>query len=429
MKQEELPEGYKPLDLVSLKTYLASLPHVAERLRGEPKSWTVNEVGDGNLNLVFKVHGPGGGIAVKQALPYVRLVGESWPLPLNRSHYEHLALMEQSRLAPNLVPKVYHHDQRMALIVMELFEPHIIMRRGMIEGRRYDRFADHISTFMARTLYLTSDLALTADRKKALIASFAGNTALCKITEDLIFTEPYMSAPNNRWTSPYLDELASDFRNDSTLKGAVSRLKLKFMSSPEALIHGDLHTGSVMVTEQDTRVIDPEFAFMGPMGFDIGAMIANFLLNYLAQDGHEERPGQREAYRRWVLETTQQIWAEFQSKFLGLWRSNATGDAYRPALFEGAAGQLQLESERSLYMRKLFVDMLGFAAAKMIRRILGLAHNIDFEWIQDKSLRAACEARALELARGMMINAEGLTSLAHICEEASQLRKWQPQFH
>jgi 5-methylthioribose kinase len=80
-------------------------------------------------------------------------------------------------------------------------------------------------------------------------------------------------------------------------------------------------------------------------------------------------------------------------------------------------------------MRKLFVDMLGFAAAKMIRRILGLAHNIDFEWIQDKCLRAACEARALELARGMMINAEGLTSLAHICEEASQLRKWQPQFH
>ena len=80
-------------------------------------------------------------------------------------------------------------------------------------------------------------------------------------------------------------------------------------------------------------------------------------------------------------------------------------------------------------MRKLFVDMLGFAAAKMIRRILGLAHNIDFEWIQDKSLRAACEARALELARNMMINAEGLTSLAPICEEASQLRKWQPQFN
>ena len=39
-------------------------------------------MGDGNLNLVFIVKGPQGGVAVKQALPYVRLVGESWPLPL-----------------------------------------------------------------------------------------------------------------------------------------------------------------------------------------------------------------------------------------------------------------------------------------------------------------------------------------------------------
>ena len=46
------------------------------------------------------------------------------------------------------------------------------------------------------------------------------------------------------------------------------------MGSPEALIHGDLHTGSIMVTESETRVIDPEFAFYGPMGFDVGAVSA-----------------------------------------------------------------------------------------------------------------------------------------------------------
>jgi 5-methylthioribose kinase len=428
MKREGFPQGYKPLDAVSLQAYLASVSHIADRLGGEPTSWTVNEVGDGNLNLVFKVHGSHGGVAVKQALPYVRLVGESWPLPLSRSHYENLALTEQSRCAPEFVPEIYHFDQKMALIVMELLEPHIIMRRGMIDAKRYEHFADHISTFMARTLYFTSDLALTADRKKTLIASFAGNTALCKITEDLIFSEPYMMAPNNRWTSPHLDGIAADFRNDTTLKGSISRLKLKFMSAPEALIHGDLHTGSVMVTAEDTRVIDPEFAFMGPMGFDVGAMIANMLLNFFAQEGHEARPGQREAYREWVLETTQEIWAGFQSKFLDLWRTSPTGDAFPPALFEDALGQLQLATERTLFMRKLFADTLGFAAAKMIRRILGLAHNIDFEWIQDKDVRAACETRALELARNMMINAERFSSLASICEEARQLRKWQPQF-
>ncbi len=37
------------------------------------------------------------------------------------------------------------------------------------------------------------------------------------------------------------------------------------------------------------------------------------------------------------------------------------------------------------------------AGAKMNRRILGLAHNLDLESIDNLSLRAACEARALTL--------------------------------
>ena len=55
-------------------------------------------------------------------------------------------------------------------------------------------------------------------------------------------------------------------------------MKKKFVTSTEALIHGDLHSGSVMVKEGSTFVIDPEFAFYGPMGFDLGALLSNFLL-------------------------------------------------------------------------------------------------------------------------------------------------------
>ena len=41
---------------------------------------TVREVGDGNINFVYILEGPAGCLCVKQALPYVRIVGESWPL-------------------------------------------------------------------------------------------------------------------------------------------------------------------------------------------------------------------------------------------------------------------------------------------------------------------------------------------------------------
>src|SRR5262245_25895979 len=91
-------DGYRILADGALRDYLGSLPAVAARLGGSPEAWSVTEVGDGNLNLVFIVKGPNAGMAVKQALPYVRLVGESWPLPLSRAHYEHLALTHQARL-------------------------------------------------------------------------------------------------------------------------------------------------------------------------------------------------------------------------------------------------------------------------------------------------------------------------------------------
>ena len=422
------PSGYRILNETDLRDYLAGIAAVAAQLGGPADRWSITEVGDGNLNLVFIVKGTSGGLAVKQALPYVRLVGESWPLPLSRAHFEHLALTHQGRLAPGLVPAIIHHDPALALTAMELLEPHIIMRKGLVAGAIYPAFVDHITTFMARTLFFSSDLALSAAAKKEAIASFAGNHALCKITEDLIFTDPYRSAEQNRWTSPWLDATAADIRADLDLHVAVSRLKLQFLSRAEALIHGDLHTGSIMVTETETKVIDPEFAFYGPMGFDVGAVLANLLMAYFASVGHERSPGEREAFESWVLSTVDQVWSGFAGKFLELWRSESTGDAYPLSLFPGEAGAARLEAERQAYMARLFQDTAGFTAAKIIRRILGLAHNIDFELIADERRRASCEARALRLARTLMVETASFTTIEAVTRAARELRQWQPAF-
>ena len=419
---------YRILHEAALRDYLAGLPDLVALLGAEPVSWSITEVGDGNLNLVFIVKGDRGGVAVKQALPYVRLVGESWPLPLSRAHYEYLALSKQADLAPGLVPALLHHNETLALTVMELLEPHIIMRKGLVAAAQYPRFAGDITTFMARTLFFTSDLALSAAEKKEGIAAFAGNHALCKITEDLIFTDPYRIAEQNRWTAPYLDGLAASLRDDMDLHVAISRLKLKFMASPEALLHGDLHTGSIMVTDSQTRVIDPEFAFYGPMGFDVGAVLANLLMAYFASAGHERAPGERAAFEGWVLETVEQVWNEFARKFLDLWRAGAAGDAYPASLFAGETGAARLEAERQAYMQRLFADAVGFAAAKTIRRIFGLAHNIDFEQIEDPRRRAISEARAVRLARAMMVEAGAFPSIADVTGAARKLRDWMPEF-
>ena len=199
------------------------------------------------------------------------------------------------------------------------------------------------------------------------------------------------------------------------------------MGSPEALIHGDLHTGSIMVTESETLVIDPEFAFYGPMGFDVGAVLGN-----LSWAIWPRRPralaGERRAFEAWMLETIENVWTEFSRKFVELWRTEANGDAYPATLFAGQAGAARLEAERQAYMARLFRDTVGFAAAKIIRRILGLAHNIDFELIEDPRRRAVCEARSLRLARAMMLDTPSFGSVGAVTKAARELRDWQPDF-
>ncbi len=145
-----------------------------------------------------------------------------------------------------------------------------------------------------------------------------------------------------------------------------------------------------MVTEDDSRVIDPEFAFYGPIGFDLGAFFGNLLLNWYSQPGHSTSNDDRVAYQEWILQQAKIFWETFQTRFLALWSEDAKGDAFPAAMFCTPGDSAALQSARRAFLGSLFADMLGFGACKMIRRIVGFAHVIDFESIQDASRRADC---------------------------------------
>jgi 5-methylthioribose kinase len=419
----DVPPGYRALKEADVAAYLADVPAVATNLGGKAAEWKVREVGDGNLNLVFVVEGPRGGMVVKQALPYLRLVGESWPLPLRRSFFEHQALTTQAKAAPQHVPKVFHFDETLALTVMAYLNPHIILRKGLIRGIVYPKLADHMATFMAETLFATSDLGQRAADKKKQMALFCDNIELCRITEDLVFTDPWRVAEQNRWTSPQLDFTAAAVRADGPWKRAAQEFKLKFLGCAQALIHGDLHSGSIMVTESETYAIDPEFAFYGPMGFDVGALIGNLYLAYFSQAGHEAAAVQRDAYRDWILKTIETVWVLFDQRFRALWNNAHAGDAFMPALFVNNQEPAALKAAQDAYMRALFVDTLGFAGCKMTRRILGLAHVEDLESIANPDLRAICEKRALKLARLLMVEGASFDGINSVNDAARALQR------
>jgi 5-methylthioribose kinase len=407
---------YQMLDSQSLIALLAGVTQVRTLLGARPEDWQVREVGDGNLNLVFIVEGPEGSVCVKQALPYVRAAGPSWPMSLERAFYETSYYAAVAPYVGKLIPEILHYDAELYCTVMERLSPHIILRHGLIAGRRYPNLARDLGEYVARACYFTSDFAWPFERKMDGMALFAGNKALVRITVDLIFHDPYLLSERNRHTSPHLDADVSALRRDAALKAAAAHFGQKFLNQPEALIHGDLHSGSVMVTDSESRVIDPEFAFYGPIGFDLGAFFGNLLLSWYAQPGYATPHDDRVAYQEWILEQARSFWETFRSRFLALWAEHPKGDAFPAALFSTPEDAATLQSARSAFLDSLFADMLGFGACKMIRRIVGFAHVIDFDGIPDAALRARCEADALAMARLLLTHPEQFRSVEDVID-------------
>jgi 5-methylthioribose kinase len=412
---------YRILDPKSLVALAAELKDVRAVLGGRTEDWQVREVGDGNLNLVFIVEGPDGSVCVKQALPYVRAAGPSWPMSPERAYFENSYYSAVAPYVGALIPKILHYDSDLYCTVMERLSPHIILRHGLIAGRRYNNLARNIGEYVARACFFTSDFARPFECKMDGIALFAANKPLVRISVDLIFADPYFVSPRNRHTSPQLDEIVSKFRGDAPLKVAAARFGQKFLSEAQALIHGDLHSGSVMVTENDTRVIDPEFAFYGPIGFDLGAFFGNLLLNWYSQPGHSTANDDRAAYQEWILEQAKIFWETFRGGFLALWNEDARGDSFPAAMFSAPGDAATLQSARSAFLDSLFADMLGFGACKMIRRILGFAHVIDFESIRDEALRADCEAGALAMAHRLLTHPEQFRSVDDVIDAVPRM--------
>lgn len=376
---------YHPLDAVTVAQYIATCPPLDDAV-ASGAALDAREVGDGNINLVFVVSSTAGSSAVlKQALPYVRLVGESWPLTTARNKLERRAYALYDPIVPDLVPRVHHGDDALALFVMDDLSRLEIVRRGHVKGRLFPRLAGDVGRFCAETLLRTSDFYLASGEKKALVAQFI-NPELCKITEDLVLTDPFYDAATNAYEpelQPAVDALWAD---EHTQRG-VARLRYAFMTRAEALLHGDLHTGSLMASQDETKVVDPEFCFFGPMGFDIGMFIANLFLSAI---GHSARsmPSIRDPFARAQMHAAEETWSTFVAR--------------ADALLADAPIWRLTAADREEFVQQLLRDATGFAGAEMIRRTIGLAHVADLDAIVDSPARIRAKTAALASGRRLI---------------------------
>ncbi|WP_413380272.1 S-methyl-5-thioribose kinase [Alkalihalobacillus sp. 1P02AB] len=397
---------YEELNTETAVSYLINLGLIKT-----DEETVVSEIGDGNLNYVFHIISQtiGRSFIIKQALPYAKVVGESWPLTLDRARIEASALKEAAKVVPELVPTVFHTDEELALTVMEDLSELTILRTGLIQGNKYPLVAQHIGTYLAHTLFTTSTFGLNQQETKKFAVTYS-NPELCKITEDLVFTDPYFDSETNNFEE-HLAPQVHELWQDKELKKEVAKLKYLFLTKSETLIHGDLHTGSIFVSETETKVIDPEFSFYGPFGFDIAAFLANLIMNYIAQEGHQKDPEKKEDLQNYLLDTIEKTWDIFSNEFKKLWLETSIEPFSK------------LEGYVDDVLADIWQDTLGFTGCKMIRRMIGLAHVHDVDSIESAEIRLRVQTSIIDLGRKLIVERkqiEGALKLVSNVEGAYQ---------
>ncbi|MFJ7636881.1 S-methyl-5-thioribose kinase [Peribacillus sp. NPDC097264] len=352
-----------------------------------------NEIGDGNLNYVFHVTNPvtNKGVIIKQAVPYAKVLGESWPLTLKRSAIEANALIQFRSYCPELVPQVYYSDEQLAITVMEDLSHLKIARTGLIEGDHFPLLSKHIGEFVAKTAFYTSDFHLEPAAKKEVARNFT-NPELCKITEVFIFTDPFLEEHPGEFELELL-EAAKSIWKDADLILEVAKLKQSFESEQEALLHGDLHTGSIFASDTETKVIDPEFAFYGPVGFDLGQYMANLLFQAVTR----EATGKEEIFTH-----LQEFWNTFEETYTNLWNS------------ENKSPYSKIEGYLPYVLNKFKGDAYGFAGCELIRRTIGLSHVADLNGIENKETRITAKTATLKIGAHIIKNRKELNISAVI---------------
>lgn len=364
------------------------------------------EIGDGNLNLVFHIvdENTGKSIIFKQALPHLRVVGDSWPLTIDRSRIETEAMRLQGEICNGMVPTVYYNDVDMALSIVEDLSYLKIMRFELMKLQKFPKFSEQIGRFLARTAFYTSDIALHPFKKKELVMKFM-NAELCKITEDLVFTDPYFDAKANVINPTLRPFLKHVFWKKAELRLEATKLKEIFMNKSQSMLHGDLHTGSIFIDKNELRVFDSEFSFFGPSGFDNGAVIANLLLNYASWTGRDDVTEEQKAeYRNYLLDSIKDLYYHFERVFTDCWNLDAREE------------YSSVEGYQQHTLKSIFNESMGFAGCKINRRVIGLARVPDLESIADEEKRAKAQIFALRIGEALIMNRNCLTNIEETIE-------------
>ena len=181
---------------------------------------------------------------------------------------------------------------------------------------------------------------------------------------------------------------------DADLHAQVGMLRNGFMNNAQALIHGDLHAGSIFANEEGVKIIDPEFAFYGPMGYDIGNVIGNLFFSWANKAFTGAGAEQTAAVRSLIADLCDKTAEKLAEKY---------DEIVRFPLY-------QTEGFRKAYLDGIMADSYGYAGTEIIRRVVGDSKVMEVTSVTDPDQRIPMERALIKMGIFLIKHREqGLT--------------------
>lgn len=243
---------------------------LAERqwLQPKEKIEQLSKAGEGNMNVVVKVHTDQRSFILKQSREYVQKY-QDIPAPIERIAVEKAfyTAVGNKELQAHF-PRILGYDKDAHVLYMEDLgdckDMTFLYHQRTIPKNQLDA--------LVKVLYKIHTSEAPGD--------FPKNMEMRQLNHQHIFVLPFME--HNGFSldtvQQGLQDLAAPYKTNTALKSIISELGKKYLSQGDTLLHGDYYPGSWMSKNEEVYVLDPEFGFLGFPEFDLGVMAAHLIM-------------------------------------------------------------------------------------------------------------------------------------------------------
>ncbi len=395
-------EEHNVIDYLKLNTDLLdgavnTIPRAFESSESE------NGSGDGYINFVFgvsfSIEGVNKSLVVKQARPYSKHISVELPTSRNKLEYEVTRLKRS--LTPEYLPELFYLDHQNHIFVMESFSDWKILRYELSKMQKQKNLSKKIAEFLAVSHFFTSEIYLDTCLFRKLENTFC-NYDMRQVMENGIFIPEFMplGAAANQNIDLDLYALSRNIWEDKDIVAQCYVMRDIYMRKGECLVHGDFHTSNIFIRNEEMKVIDMEYAFIGPYSYDLGYLFNNYISQYAAcqfkTDGQNQ---QVEDFTEYLLKSIQEIYNNYIEIFDSLW-----------SRFGKQTYSYSSEYRCKIYMN-ILQEMLGFAAVANISRITVLTGFPDFDIIKDREKHIHAKRLSLIISQHLLKDREKYTGI------------------